>query len=187
MRYEAVCVNDCCALLDIYSYYVENTAVSLEHKTPSEEEFAERIRRISSKYPYIKAVDECGIIVGYAYASTFKPRASYDWSVETTVYINRAFRHRGIGSELYSKLEKSLIDMGILNMNACIATPIGVDEYLTDDSLKFHRKSGFLSVGVFNKCAYKFGHWYDMTWMEKSLGLHTQNIEAPKFGEWRIL
>ena len=187
MRFERVTVADSADLLSIYSYYVENTAISLEHKTPSEAEFSKRISDISSKYPYIKAVNDDGITVGYAYATTFKPRASYDWSVETTIYIRREFRSMGIGKLLYDKLEKSLICMGILNMNACIVYPDSEDEYLTDDSVRFHTKYGFNVVGMFNKCAYKFGHWYNVVWMEKSIGIHCENIEAPSFGEWRIL
>ena len=44
--------NDAAVLVEIYSYYVEKTAVTFEYKTPSVEEFAGRIRDIQKKYPY---------------------------------------------------------------------------------------------------------------------------------------
>ena len=57
----------------------------------------------------------------------------------------------------------------ILNLNACIAYPKIEDEYLTKNSVQFHEHLGFKYVGEFHDCAYKFGRWYDVTWLEKSL------------------
>src|SRR5574344_1361209 len=57
-------------------------------------------------------------------------------------------------------------------MNACIASPKEDDEYLTKDSILFHKKMGFDYVGEFHDCGYKFNRWYNMVWMEKSLGEH---------------
>ena len=41
------------ALLNIYSYYVENTAISFEYVTPSIKEFKNRIKTITKRFPYI--------------------------------------------------------------------------------------------------------------------------------------
>lgn len=120
MKTEPVSASDARELLDIYAYYVNETAVSFEYEVPSLDEFEARIRGISAKYPYIKAVDDEGIILGYAYAGCFKNRSAYDWSVETTVYVRKDMRRKGIGRMLYTELEKMLCNMGILNMNACI-------------------------------------------------------------------
>ena len=86
MKIEKVTVEDAEELLEIYAPYVENTAITFEYDVPSKDEFEERIKNISAKYPYIKAVHE-GKIVGYAYAASFKDRRAYDWSVETTIYV----------------------------------------------------------------------------------------------------
>ena len=86
MKIEKVTVEDAEELLEIYAPYVENTAITFEYDVPSKDEFEERIKNISVKYPYIKAVHE-GKIVGYAYAASFKDRRAYDWSVETTIYV----------------------------------------------------------------------------------------------------
>lgn len=172
-------------LLEIYSHYVENTAVSFEWKVPTPEEFQRRIQTISAKYPYIKAVHE-GRIVGYAYAGCFKPRESYDYSVETTIYLRSDYHGRGIGRALYETLEKSLKDMGVLNMNACIAAPRVEDAYLTEASMKFHEHMGFTLVGRFHNSGYKFQGWYDMVWMEKLIGEHADDLEPVRFGQWKI-
>lgn len=186
MKIEKVCVKDAAELLAIYGHYVEETAVSFETAVPSLEEFESRIKNISSKFPYIKAVDDAGKILGYAYAGTFKGRAAYDWSIETTVYIRKDARRGGIGRALYEALEKSLAGMGILNMNACIAVPVGEDPYLTMDSVYFHEKLGYKMVGTFHNSGNKFNRWYDMCWMEKFIGTHTSQPDAVRFGEWNL-
>ena len=58
------------------------------------------------------------------------------------------------------------------NVNACIAHPTVPDEYLTLNSEQFHEHLGYSFVGRFTGCAYKFGRWYDMVWMEKHIGEH---------------
>lgn len=87
MRIERVELKDAQELLDIYAPYVLDTAVSFEYSVPTVEEFGKRIANILLKFPYIKAVDEDEQILGYAYAGEFKGRRSYDWSVETSIYI----------------------------------------------------------------------------------------------------
>lgn len=181
-----VTANDAKELLEIYAPYVQNTAITFEYEVPSLEEFEGRIKNISAKYPYIKAVDDEGNILGYAYAGAFKGRRAYDWSVETTVYVKQDARRSGVGKALYEALEGALAYIGILNVNACIAKPVGDDPYLTTDSIIFHGKMGYTPVGVFHQCGYKFKRWYDMTWMEKMLGDHKAENEAVKFGEWSL-
>lgn len=151
-------------LLSIYAYYVENTGVTFEYDVPSTEEFASRVRRTLSKYPYLVAETDGGIL-GYAYASAFKDRAAYAWSVETSIYIREGCHGRGTGTVLYRALEEALSRQNILNLNACIAYP-------NPESIAFHENLGYKTVAHFTKCGYKAGRWYDMIWMEKMLGGH---------------
>lgn len=161
-------------LLKIYGYYVENTAITFEYDVPSVEEFQERIRRTLGKYPYLVS-EQDGVIAGYAYAGPFKERSAYDWAVETTIYIDKDARKKGLGKELYLALEKVLALQNIVNLNACIGCPIVEDEYLTRNSICFHEHIGYRLVGEFHKCGYKFGRWYDMVWMEKCIAEHLDN------------
>lgn len=158
--------NDAERLLEIYSYYVKDTAISFEYEVPDIEGFRERIRHTLEKYPYL-VLEEDGVIKGYAYAGVFKARAAYDHCCEMSIYLDRFSKGRGYGRALYEKLEEELTKIGIKNLYACIADPISEDEYLTKDSEQFHRHMGYVKVGEFHKCGYKFGHWYNMIWMEK--------------------
>jgi len=176
-------VEDAEALLEIYGYYVLHTAITFEYEVPSVEEFQERIRRTLEKYPYFVA-ERGGRIVGYAYASSFHTRPAYGWAVETTVYVRRDCKGTGVGRALYDMLQKALALQNIKNLYACIAYPQVEDEYLTGDSVKFHKKMGFVQNGEFTRCGYKFARWYNMVWMEKHIGEHTHEPESvKKFGE----
>ena len=145
--------------------------MSFEYAAPTLLQFRERMERIQARYPWLVA-EEDGRVVGYAYAGPFKGRKAYDWSCEVTIYLDRQARGRGLGRALYGALEAALRDMGVLNLYACIAVPEAGDEYLTLDSPRFHARLGYAEVGRFRRCASKFGRWYDMIWMGKTLGPH---------------
>lgn len=162
------CISDAPRLLEIYSYYVQHTAISFEYTTPTQEEFCRRMRHIMSRYPYLVAEVD-GTVQGYAYAGAFVGRAAYDWSCELTIYLARDARKMGLGRQLYTALEQRLAQMGVLNLYACIGWPEAEDEYLTRNSAQFHEHLGFTLAGTFRRCGYKFGRWYDMVWMEKLL------------------
>ena len=162
---------DAGSLLKIYSYYVENTAISFEYVAPSLDEFSKRISSTLEKYPYIVLEDD-GLIRGYAYAGAFHSRAAYAHCCEVTIYLDRDSKGNGYGKALYEALEKALKKMGIINLYACIADPEVEDEYLTKNSECFHQHMGYTKVGEFHKCGYKFGRWYNMIWMEKMIGEH---------------
>lgn len=177
--------HDAKKLLEIYAPYVEKTAITFEYAVPTVQEFADRISHVLTKYPYLVA-ERDGEIVGYAYASAFNERAAYDWAVEITVYVQHSKKNMGIGKELYEALEKTLSAQNIINLNACIAYSEIEDEYLTQNSVQFHRHLGYRLVGEFYKCGYKYNRWYNMVWMEKHIGIHTENPPAIKlFSEIR--
>ena len=168
-------------LLSIYGWYVENTAITFEYEVPSAEEFAARIEKTLRFYPYL-VIEEEGRILGYAYAGPFKERAAYDWSCEMSIYVDRHEKGRGLGRKLYEALEAELKKMGLLNLYACIGVPRGEDPYLTMDSVRFHERMGYVLVGTFHRCGYKFDRWYDMVWMEKQIDIQ----EEPRHVEaWR--
>lgn len=166
-------MEDAKRILEIYDYYVKNTAITFEYDTPSLKEFKERMERIMQRYPYLVILKD-GRIEGYAYAYAFIGRAAYDWSCELTVYLDHNAQKCGMGRIIYEALEKALHDMGIINLYACIGCPESDDEYLTTNSADFHKHLGFVKIGEFHKCGYKFGRWYNMIWMEKIIGEHEE-------------
>ncbi len=165
--------DDAKRLVEIYSYYVDNTAITYEYDIPTTEEFRERIIHTTAKYPYL-VLEEDGIILGYAYAGVFKARAAYSRCCELSIYLDQTAHKRGFGRLLYEALEDRLKAMGMLNLYAFIASPIVEDEYLTRNSEQFHYHLGFRTAGEYHKCGYKFGRWYNMICMEKIIGSHDE-------------
>lgn len=155
----SVSLNDTEELINIYSYYVLNTSITFEYEVPTFDEFSQRIQKITQKYPYLVAIVNHEI-VGYCYATTYKDRPAYDWTVETSVYIKQDYHHLGIGTKLYNLLEEALKEKDIKNMLACITIP-------NNESIDFHTKQGFVKVGHFSQIGYKLGEWRDTVWMQK--------------------
>ena len=173
MKIRDVNITDAARLLEIYSYYVEHTAITFEYNIPSLQEFQKRIENTLRRYPYL-VIEENDRIQGYAYAGAFVGRDAYAHSCELSIYLDYRARKRGYGRLLYETLEERLKQMGILNLYACIGDPIAEDEYLTKNSEHFHEHLGFTKVGTFHKCGYKFNRWYNMIWMEKIIGIHSK-------------
>lgn len=168
---------DAAELLKIYDHYVKNTAISFEYETPTLEEFRRRMENILAFYPYLVVRQE-GKIQGYAYAGRFHPRAAYDWCCEMTVYLHKDARKCGMGRALYEAMEDALRKMGVLNLYAIVAFPEENDEFLTDNSLRFHEHLGYEPVGVYHQSGYKFGRWYHVACMEKIIGPHGSRQQA---------
>ncbi len=161
-----VCIEDASRLVEIYSYYVEDTAVSFEYHTPSVAEFENRIKNIHKNFPYLVCEID-GKVVGYVYANAYSSREAYDWTVTTSIYLDKEYRRMGIGSALYERLEERLKEQGIVNLLAAIAYIDNEDEHLTNDSVLFHGKSGYTEVAHMIKVGKKFDRWYDIIWMQK--------------------
>ena len=168
---------DAQALLKIYEYYIRNTAITFEYEVPSVEEFQERIRGTLKNYPYLVA-EENGQIVGYVYAGRFRPRAAFQWAAETSVYIDEKHHGKGLGKLFYEKLEEILRRQNVTNVYAVVAVPMeGDDEYLNRNSELFHEAMGYETVGRYHGCGNKFGRWYSLVVMEKSI---SDKVSPPK-------
>ena len=170
-------LSDAAAISEIYRWYVENTAVSYEYAAPDEKEFQRRITATLERFPYIVAEDESGIL-GYAYAGAFNTRMAASWCAEVSIYVARCQRGRGIGRALYERLEEILKGLNFQTLVAKVACcEREYDEYLTDDSIKFHAACGYEDAGTVKNCGYKFGHWYGLKMMEKYIGNHPSPVD----------
>lgn len=159
-------IEDVPRLVEIYSYYVEETAVSFEYSIPSMDEFTNRLKDVRKKYPYLVCEID-GRIVGYVYADAYGTREAYNWTVATSIYLDKDCRRMGVGSALYEALEEKLKKQGIVNLLAAVAYIEEEDDYLTHDSYKFHMDKGYKEVAHMIKVGKKFDRWYDLLWMQK--------------------
>ena len=149
-------------LARIYEYYVRETTITFEYDPPCEEEFSRRIAHKLKRYPYIVAEVD-GRVAGYAYASSFRERAAYDWDTELSVYVDREYRHLGIGKRLYSALIELLEKQGFVNLYAWITAP-------NPESISFHERMGFGHICDIPAIGYKHGAWRGICWYGLCLG-----------------
>lgn len=119
-------------------------------------------------------------------ASPFNIRPAYDWTVETSIYVDKSKLATGIGKKLYDALENILREQNIINLVACIAYPLTPNEFLTKNSAEFHEHLGYEAVGNFFKCGYKFNLWHNVLYMEKHIGRHdVKPLPVKRFDEVR--
>jgi L-amino acid N-acyltransferase YncA len=148
-------------LLAIYRPFVIDTSVSFELEPPSVQEFGQRIATAQSKWAWLVA-ERDGELVGYAYGSSFRSRAAYQWSAETSAYVAAAHHGQGIGKALYARLLDLLAEKGYCTAYAGITLP-------NEASVRLHTSLGFRDVGVFRRAGRKFGRWHDVSWWQRVL------------------
>ncbi len=154
-------VSDAPRIQGIYAPYVTDTSITFEFEIPEVTEFERRISTTLEKFPYYVAEVD-GIVAGYSYASLFRSRAAYGWTVESSVYLDETYKKMGLGTLLMNQLEETLAKQNIETIIACITSP-------NDPSVALHEKLGYVSVGHFKKCGFKHGQWKDVLWLEKHL------------------
>lgn len=154
-------VEDAAQIAEIYNYYIKNTIVSFEESPVHSQEMASRIEEISSSLPWL-VYEEQNRIAGYAYASKWKGRCAYRYSVESTVYLNPTLRGKGVGSVLYEALLDILKSQGYHTVLGGISLP-------NEASIKLHEKFGFRKVAHFSEVGFKFNKWVDVGYWELKL------------------
>ena len=138
----------------IYNYYIENSTITFETSPVSSEDMAGRIADLLEKYPYF-VYEESRRVVGYCYVSSWKKKAAYSKTVESTVYIDKKFLSKGIGRALMNKLIDELREKSFHAIIACITIPNPI-------SVKLHEELGFRQMSEFKEVGYKFGKWLDV-------------------------
>ena len=148
-------VSDSVAIANIYNHYIKNTIITFEEKELTPDEISRRIENVfSESLPWIVA-ENGGKMIGYAYATKWKTRSAYRFSVESTVYLEPSSVGNGIGSRLYNELLSLLKDSGIHVVLGGIALP-------NPSSIALHEKFGFKQVARFKEVGIKFGKWIDV-------------------------
>lgn len=149
------------AICNIYNFYVKNTIITFEEEEVSAREIEKRIEEITKNFPWLVYVEN-GVVLGYAYASSWKSRSAYRFSAESTVYLSQESIGKGIGSKLYSDLIVEAKNKGIHSLIGGIAQP-------NDESVALHEKLGFQKCAHFKEIGFKFNKWIDVGYWEKRL------------------
>jgi phosphinothricin acetyltransferase len=155
-------LEDADAIARIYNHYIHNTVITFEEQPVTQQAMAERVDEISgAALPWLVAVNSSRV-VGYAYASPWKSRSAYRYSVESTIYLDPAALGIGLGSQLYEALLARLGQRNIHVVIGGIALP-------NPASIRLHEKFGFRKIAHFEEVGYKFGRWVDVGYWQRIL------------------
>jgi phosphinothricin acetyltransferase len=152
------------AIQRIYAHHVLHGLASFEETPPSVEEMAaRRVAAIEHGLPYIVA-EIGGTVAGYSYATPYRPRPAYRYTVENSVYVDAA-RHRcGVGRALLAAL-----------IARCEAGPwrqmvAVIGDSANAASIGLHERLGFRRVGTLPAVGFKLGRWVDSVLMQREIG-----------------
>jgi len=154
--------SDAAQIAAIYNHYIAATCITFETEPVTVEDMAQRIREtLDLSLPWLVA-EEGGTIGGYAYASKWKGRCAYRYSVEATIYLDPEWTGKGLGVALYTALIDAIKAASIRSVIGGIALP-------NDASIRLHERLGFKKVGHFEKVGFKNDQWVDVGYWQLQL------------------
>jgi len=155
---------DLTAISRIYRHYVESTTATFELDPPSPAEIAaRRAAALNHKLPHLVCEGTDGEVIGYAYASHYRPRPAYRFTIEDSIYLDPAHTGRGYGKALLSALIENCQHGPWRQMVAIIG------DSANTASIALHQSAGFRRVGTLTNVGFKFDRWIDTVILQREL------------------
>jgi len=156
--------DDFAAITAIYAHYVLRGTATFEIEPPSCEAMLERnVAAMAVGLPFLVAELD-GRVVGYAYASGYRPRPAYRFTIEDSIYVDTEFTGRGCGVALLGALI-DICEKGPWQQMIAI-----IGDSANDESIRLHERFGFRHVGTLRSVGFKFERWLDTVLMQRMLG-----------------
>ncbi len=169
-RVRPATAQDITAIAQIYAWHVLHGIATFEEIVPDLEQMLERFVHITTQgYPYIVA-EKDGEIIGYAYASSFRPRVAYRYTVENAIYLRHDLGRMGAGSQLLAELIR-LCEAGPWRQMIAV-----IGNSANAASIAVHRKAGFEMIGTLAATGFKHGQWVDTVLMQRALSGGAQTL-----------
>lgn len=158
---------DAAAIAAIYAPYVLSGTVSFESQAPDTAGMRRRMAASDGLYPWLVATTgddggEAEGVLGYAYATAFRDRPAYRWTVETAIYMSGAVQGQGAGKLLYEALVDTLAAQDFVQAVAVIALP-------NEASVALHESTGFRRGGILREIGFKQRRWVDVGFWQREL------------------
>jgi phosphinothricin acetyltransferase len=153
---------DAAAIAAIYNLEVTESTHVFDLVPRTLDEQVEWVDRHAGAHPAVVAVDAAGDVVGFGSISPYRSRPAYATSVESSVYVRRDRRGRGVGRALVHDLVRLARANGF---HCLVARIVGAN----DASIALHAGAGYTMVGVEREIGRKFGRWLDVVEMQRIL------------------
>ncbi len=160
------------AITRIYAHHVLHGTATFEEIPPALGEMTTRFDAIAAQgLPYLVAELD-GRIAGYAYASLYRTRSAYRFTLEDSVYVDHGLRRRGLGRALLAGLLARSEALGYRQMIAVIG------DSAQTASIGLHRALGFEHAGLYRSVGLKSGRWLDTVLMQRSIGQGDRTVPS---------
>lgn len=149
---------------EIYNHYVVNSTVTFDEEPVTLAAMRAKFQKgAKAGYPWLVAVSQNGVILGYGALAAYRDRSAYRFTVEDSIYLSPGATGKGVGKALLAELIERGKAAGLREIVAVIA------DKGADASIALHEKLGFKEIGRMGRVGYKFGRWLGTVFMQRSL------------------
>lgn len=163
MQVRAAVPADMARVAAIYAHYVATSVATFEEDPPPPDYWHNRLAELTERNLPFLVAEDASEILGYSFASPWRPRPAYRFTAEDSVYVAPGQGGRGVGSALLKPLLDQCATAGVRRVIAVIA------DTGSDASRALHSRFGFTEAGVLNQVGYKHGRWLDTLLMQRQL------------------
>ncbi len=152
---------DAGAICLIYNQGIEDRVATLETDLRTPDERRQWLAGRGPRHPVIVA-EARGDVVGWGSLNVFSPRKAYDSVADFSIYIERGWRGKGVGSRLLERLIELARELDYHKL-VLSAFPWNTG------GMALYQKLGFRTVGIYKEQGRLDGKWVDTIIMEKLL------------------
>jgi L-amino acid N-acyltransferase YncA len=149
------------AICAIHNQGIEDRIATLDTTVRTPEDTRAWLAAHGPRHPVLVA-DVDGAVVGWASLNRFNPRPAYDHVADFSVYVERAWRGKGVGRTLLAHLVERARAIGFHKMVLAAMA-------FNTAGIALYAASGFERVGIYREQGQLDGRWVDVVIMEKIL------------------
>lgn len=163
---------DLLAICEIYTPYVLYGAQTFEEVPPSLAAMTERRAQVLAHgLPFLVA-ERGARVLGYCYATPYRSRPAYRYTVEDSIYVAHDCTAGGVGTALLEALIRRC-ERGPWRQMISV---IGDSDNAA--SIRLHTRHGFEPIGICRAVGFKHGRWIDTVLMQRALGAGDRSLPS---------
>ena len=148
-------------VMEIFNYYIKETTAAYRENTVGKNHFLNFLE-VTKKYPGFAIKDDKNKILGFCMLKPHISLSTFSEVAEIMYFIHHEYTGKGIGKQALNKLVTEAKKMGIKKILASICSE-------NNNSIKFHKKNGFIEYGIFKNIGKKYGRYFSVVWMGKEI------------------
>lgn len=160
------------AILEILNDAIVNSTALYDYEPRTQENMLQWFdTKQQGDFPVLGAVNDDGVLLGFASYGTFRAWPAFKYSVEHSVYVHPHHRGQGVGTALMQQLMAKAVEQ---QHHTLIG---GID---TDNvgSIALHKKLGFVHAGTIRQAGFKFNRWLDLAFYQRLLETPTHPVDG---------